>query len=284
MIYILHYTNMVLNFLHCFFQTRLLMKMYAFVRSNTPRALMFGNKNETTSAKMRFTREDENENEEEDCSPVGEGLRRRGPPNGTKGKEGESQGKSGGPRRALVKKDSWISWNDELSPCPSYSRYLYYYFAPTLIYRDQYPRQVLAISLILIWYLVRETNTRSFSDEANLCLTLHCRTSSTRWDYVCWNFAQVLGCIFYANMVLGKVSSAYFSKFGLPDHKMTPAMLCNAVFGLMLPGIFGLLLGFFLLLHAWHNAFAEILRFGDRLFYKVSKMGVKEWDTTFTAY
>lgn len=37
----------------------------------------------------------------------------------------------------------------------------------------------------------------------------------------------------------------------------------------MLPGILCLILGFFLLLHAWQNAFAEMLCFGDRLFYKV---------------
>jgi sterol O-acyltransferase len=86
---------------------------------------------------------------------------------------------------------------------------------------------------------------------------------------VVWNFGQVIGCIFYANFVVGKSCSIYFSKFGLPDHPTSMSLLCNAIFSLMLPGVFGLILGFFLLLHAWHNAFAEMLRFGDRLFYKV---------------
>lgn len=38
---------------------------------------------------------------------------------------------------------------------------------------------------------------------------------------------------------------------------------------LYLPGIFMLLLIFFAFLHCWLNAFAEMLRFGDRMFYRV---------------
>lgn len=36
-----------------------------------------------------------------------------------------------------------------------------------------------------------------------------------------------------------------------------------------LPGILILLLIFFAFLHCWLNAFAEMLRFGDRMFYRV---------------
>lgn len=95
------------------------------------------------------------------------------------------------------------------------------------------------------------------------------RTSNTRWGYVCWNLAQLLGCMVYANFVLGRYTSALFKDFGHPDHQMTLVQLLNACFYLMLPGILCLVLGFFMLLHAWQNAFAEILRFADRLFYKV---------------
>ena len=45
--------------------------------------------------------------------------------------------------------------------------------------------------------------------------------------------------------------------------------LVLAVFGCMLPGTLVLLLGFYLLLHSWLNAFAEMLRFADRMFYQV---------------
>lgn len=37
----------------------------------------------------------------------------------------------------------------------------------------------------------------------------------------------------------------------------------------MLPGTLVLVLGFFCILHSWLNAFAEMLKFADRMFYKV---------------
>lgn len=37
----------------------------------------------------------------------------------------------------------------------------------------------------------------------------------------------------------------------------------------MFPGSLVLLCGFFAILHAWLNAFAEMMRFADRMFYKV---------------
>ena len=38
----------------------------------------------------------------------------------------------------------------------------------------------------------------------------------------------------------------------------------------MLPGMLLLIVGFFALLHSWMNAFAEMTRFADRMFYRVS--------------
>lgn len=38
---------------------------------------------------------------------------------------------------------------------------------------------------------------------------------------------------------------------------------------ILFSGVLGLLLTFFAFLHCWLNAFAEMLRFGDRMFYKV---------------
>ena len=54
-------------------------------------------------------------------------------------------------------------------------------------------------------------------------------------------------------------------------------LLCNfrhftlSVFNCMLPGTMVLVLGFFAILHSWLNAFAEMTRFADRMFYEVSK-------------
>lgn len=41
---------------------------------------------------------------------------------------------------------------------------------------------------------------------------------------------------------------------------------------LSLSGMLMLLLGFFAFLHCWLNAFAEMLRFADRMFYKVRNL------------
>ena len=42
-----------------------------------------------------------------------------------------------------------------------------------------------------------------------------------------------------------------------------------SVFNSMLPGTLVLVLGFFSILHSWLNAFAEMMTFADRMFYKV---------------
>jgi len=44
--------------------------------------------------------------------------------------------------------------------------------------------------------------------------------------------------------------------------------LVLSAFSCMLPGILVLLVGFFAILHSWMNAFAEMMRFGDRMFYR----------------
>lgn len=59
--------------------------------------------------------------------------------------------------------------------------------------------------------------------------------------------------------------------------KLTKAFFCSArhftlsVFSCMLPATMILVLGFFAILHSWLNAFAEMTRFADRMFYKVCK-------------
>lgn len=47
------------------------------------------------------------------------------------------------------------------------------------------------------------------------------------------------------------------------------------------PGIFMLLLIFFAFLHCWLNAFAEMLRFGDRMFYRVRPGRGAHWGQWF---
>ncbi|XP_045143153.1 sterol O-acyltransferase 2 [Echinops telfairi] len=114
---------------------------------------------------------------------------------------------------------------------PSFSSYLYFLFCPTLIYRTTYPR-----------------------------------TSHIRWNYVAKNFAQTLGCIFYACFILGRLCVPVFAN--MSREPISTRTLLLSVLHATLPGIFMLLLIFFAFLHCWHNAFAEMLRFGDRMFYR----------------
>uniref|UniRef100_A0A3Q3KXV0 O-acyltransferase n=1 Tax=Mastacembelus armatus TaxID=205130 RepID=A0A3Q3KXV0_9TELE len=129
----------------------------------------------------------------------------------------------------------FLAWSkDKTSPgpvVPQVSHYLYFLFAPTLIYRDKYPRNPVI-----------------------------------RWGYVATKFLQVLGCLFYAYYVFVRLCIPQFRSVSLQLFDLKAMVLC--VFNSILPGVLVLFLGFFAFLHCWHNAFAEMLRFADRMFYK----------------
>lgn len=117
-----------------------------------------------------------------------------------------------------------------VAPVPQVTQYLYFLFAPTLIYRDNYPRN-----------------------------------PSIRWGYVATKFAQVLGCLFYAYYVFVRLCIPLFRNISLEPFRLRVMVLC--VFNSILPGVLILFLAFFAFLHCWLNAFAEMLRFADRMFY-----------------
>ncbi|XP_053373977.1 sterol O-acyltransferase 1-like [Mercenaria mercenaria] len=132
--------------------------------------------------------------------------------------------------------------HDKADMCPDFSKYLYFLFAPTLVYRDNYPR-----------------------------------TATIRWGYVVSNFAQVLACTLYIYYIFERFCITVFRNFNR-DH-VSAKLFITSVFSCMLPGALTLLLGFFAILHSWFNAFAEMLRFADRMFYK------DWWNTTsFASY
>ncbi|PAA60936.1 hypothetical protein BOX15_Mlig015400g1, partial [Macrostomum lignano] len=114
-------------------------------------------------------------------------------------------------------------------PCPSFGRFLYFLFAPTLVYRDAYPQD-----------------------------------RPTRWRYVASNLGQVAGCALFAHLLLVRYCLPVFSHWRRPSL----AHFIHTVFQSALPGGLVLLLAFFAVLHSWLNAFAEMLRFGDRQFYR----------------
>ncbi|XP_061186108.1 sterol O-acyltransferase 1-like [Saccostrea echinata] len=126
--------------------------------------------------------------------------------------------------------------------CPDFSKYLYFLFIPTLVYRDSYPR-----------------------------------TQKIRWSYVVSNLGQVLACLFYTYYIFERFLVPVFRNFGR-EH-ITAKALILSVFGSMLPATLVLVLGFFAILHSWFNAFAEMMTFADRMFYK-------DWwnSTSFASY
>ncbi|XP_034866583.1 sterol O-acyltransferase 1 [Mirounga angustirostris] len=116
-------------------------------------------------------------------------------------------------------------------PVPTVNQYLYFLFAPTLIYRDNYPR-----------------------------------TPTVRWGYVAVQFLQVFGCFFYVYYIFERLCAPLFRNIKQEPFSARVLVLC--VFNSILPGVLILFLMFFAFLHCWLNAFAEMLRFGDRMFYK----------------
>ncbi|XP_062251365.1 sterol O-acyltransferase 1 [Platichthys flesus] len=128
-----------------------------------------------------------------------------------------------------------LAWKkDKTTPSPvgpEVLQYIYFLFAPTLIYRDKYPRN-----------------------------------PGIRWGYVATKLLQVLGSLFYAYYVFVRLCIPQFRSISLQLFDLKAMVLC--VFNSILPGVLVLFLGFFAFLHCWLNAFAEMLCFADRMFYK----------------
>ncbi|XP_044156649.1 sterol O-acyltransferase 1 isoform X1 [Bufo gargarizans] len=126
---------------------------------------------------------------------------------------------------------SFAKEKSTVAPVPTVSQYLYFLFAPTLIYQDNYPRN-----------------------------------PSIKWGYVATKFAQVLGCLFYAYYVFVRLCIPLFRNISQEPFSLRVLVLC--IFNSILPGVLILFLAFFAFLHCWLNAFAEMLRFADRMFYQ----------------
>ncbi|XP_011695298.1 PREDICTED: sterol O-acyltransferase 1-like [Wasmannia auropunctata] len=125
---------------------------------------------------------------------------------------------------------------------PKFSQYLYFLFAPTLVYRDEYPR-----------------------------------TKKIRWMIVIKNFIEVGLAFFNLTFIMERVILPMYREFGVQplEWKWFVQNLINS----SIPSVLFFITGQYLLIHAWMNAWAEMLRFADRLFYK-------DWwnSTTYHAY
>ncbi|CAM4748268.1 unnamed protein product [Rotaria magnacalcarata] len=116
------------------------------------------------------------------------------------------------------------------SPCPEFSKYIYFIFAPTLIYRDSYPRSL-----------------------------------SIQWNYVLSQLAQFVAAVFFSYYLFYRFCLPVFRYFK-SDH-VTVEIFVLSILNCTLPGALLLFCVFYGFLHCWLNAFAEMLRFADREFY-----------------
>ena len=76
-----------------------------------------------------------------------------------------------------------------------------------------------------------------------------------------------MGCIFYTYYIFLRFCIPVFQNFNT-EH-VTFKMLIHSILNCTLPATLLLLVAFYAFLHCWLNAFGEMLRFGDRMFYKV---------------
>lgn len=134
----------------------------------------------------------------------------------------------GGQKTADSKPASADAYGRQL---PSFGKYAYFLFAPTLVYRDEYPR-----------------------------------TKQIRWRVVARHALEVVGVIFYISFILERFLAPLFEKFG--HAKISSGSFVLSLFGSIMPGSLCFLCAFYSLLHAWMNGAAELLRFADRMFYR----------------
>ncbi|CAF0870781.1 unnamed protein product [Brachionus calyciflorus] len=116
------------------------------------------------------------------------------------------------------------------SGCPEFSKYLYFMFAPTLVYRNEYPR-----------------------------------TKKVNWRSVSLYFAEIGGTIIYTYCLFDRFCVPVFGSLKVKELTLKSYVYLISIS--ILPGALIQMMIFFSFLHSWHNAWAEMLRFGDRQFY-----------------
>lgn len=93
------------------------------------------------------------------------------------------------------------------------------------------------------------------------------RTPSIRWRVVACNLLEVVGCVFYNSFLAERYILPLYRDFG--THPVAPLAVFSNVMAAVLPSGLAFVCSFYLLLHSWQNAWAEMMRFGDRMFYMV---------------
>ncbi|XP_013109831.1 sterol O-acyltransferase 1 [Stomoxys calcitrans] len=112
---------------------------------------------------------------------------------------------------------------------PTFGKYLYYLFAPTFLYRDSYPR-----------------------------------TSHIRWKFAVARFTECVCITFLFSFIHENQLRPYLANSG--KEELLASFYMQRFFDILAPCMLILLGTFYLILHAWLNFTAELLRFGDRMF------------------
>ncbi|VDM36783.1 unnamed protein product [Toxocara canis] len=132
---------------------------------------------------------------------------------------------------------------------PSVKQLVYFFFCPSFIYRDDYPRSPSRDWNIVLKYFIE------------VLLTILCTNLV---------FIQVHDFIMLMISSIVQLFQMIYPRFNHVDYtKANISFMVNAIFASILPGLLCLLLLFYGLLHCWLNMFSEMLRFGDRKFYVV---------------
>jgi sterol O-acyltransferase len=98
---------------------------------------------------------------------------------------------------------------------------------------------------------------------------------------VVWCFLEVIGAVFYVAFIFERFLIPMYHDYGLRNRRNTSIseLLVVAMFGSMMPATLVFMCAFYCHLHSWMNAFAELLRFADRMFYKVYKHSQQDGDS-----
>ncbi|CAF1326376.1 unnamed protein product [Adineta steineri] len=113
-----------------------------------------------------------------------------------------------------------------------FNQYLYFLYAPTLVFRDVYPR-----------------------------------TSTIRWNVVFKMFGQYLTCGFLVYHILAYSWMPVFARC-FTETDLTLKSAITSIFDLMLPGVLIIILCYYGFFYCWLIGFAELLRFADRMFHE----------------
>ncbi|XP_018571153.1 sterol O-acyltransferase 1-like [Anoplophora glabripennis] len=119
---------------------------------------------------------------------------------------------------------------EDLVKLPTFWNFLYFMFAPTLIYKDEYPR-----------------------------------TKTIRWSFAACRLLELFSEILFYSIIFDQYMLPPYRDFG--TRKFTWTEIFLAILKNSAPAMMAAFLCFYMVLHSVQNFFAEILRFGDRAFY-----------------